>query len=819
MVRRMDKIILFIGFLFFSNFSFNQNVTGKVMDDKGEPLPFVTIKIIGQNKGTTTDFDGIYNLEVSPKGDSLVFSYISFDSKKVFTTGGELNVVLQESVSELEEVVIKYERNSETENSLVVDKKNSMEVESSIGSKEMSKKGISNAEEGLKKVAGVTFSSSKINVRGLDDRYNQVTLNSIPLPSNNSDRKNLDLSLLPRSIIGNIKVKKSYSSNQWSNLSSSQIDITTDFLKDVNSLGIRLGTSTNGYLPIQSSNLTIGRKNIKNFGFLFTFNQSLNKQSIDGITRLYNKQGNNVLDYNYVNDVSNLNISTMLVGKYRLENLTFNSISLFVNSNNLDERISDGTHFDYESQIRTWRRSPSNHLLFNQQIISNYKKENLSFNSIASYSKVSSGESNRNQLVYLYDNGYYFNNIDKIDNHNFWSQSEEDRINFSLNGSYDFNNIKPELGYSYSLTNNKFDYQQEYYDLGAVNQLYYRVDPDSPYNYIDGNAIVYTVNNPSSLVEGYTNINAFYLKNDVNIKSFDLSFGVRGEIVQKKVEFREQFSQIFVRQYYLENFEILPYLNLKYKVKEKSQFRLTSSITTIRPRFREMTPFIYTEVFAGSKIQGNPELINSKVYNADFSYENYLKHGELLSFSLFGKFINNPIERVNVATASGRLETYQNSESAYVFGGEIELKKRIDKLTIDYNVSVLFSQINISENSSSSVIVTNLNRPLQGSTPILSNLDVFYNFNDSLSLGLTYNFVGKKLYSAGILGLGDVYQSPQSFLNLLFKYSVNKFDFNLSVNNILNSKIERRQQTDIGNFITDYYSLGTNLRLGIKYNL
>ena len=190
-----------------------------------------------------------------------------------------------------------------------------------------------------------------------------------------------------------------------------------------------------------------------------------------------------------------------------------------------------------------------------------------------------------------------------------------------------------------------------------------------------------------------------------------------------------------------------------------------------------------------------------------------------MSFSLFGKFINNPIERVNVATASGRLETYQNSESAYVFGGEIELKKRIDKLTIDYNVSVLFSQINISENSSSSVIVTNLNRPLQGSTPILSNLDVFYNFNDSLSLGLTYNFVGKKLYSAGILGLGDVYQSPQSFLNLLFKYSVNKFDFNLSVNNILNSKIERRQQTDIGNFITDYYSLGTNLRLGIKYNL
>ena len=815
----MDKIIILFTFLLTTIIGYGQEVKGKVVDINNEPLPFVLIKVGGENRGTKTEIDGTYVLQLSSSGDNLIFTYSGYISDTIFTKGGELNVTLKqlEEVKNLGEVLIKKDRKVDSESGLIVDKKESMEVESSIGSKEMDKKNISNAEDGLKKVSGVTFSSSKLNVRGLDDRYNQVTLNTIPLPSNNADIKNLDLGILPKSIIGNMKVKKSYSSNQWSNLSSSQIDITTGFLSNVNSLNLKLGTSTNGFLPIQSSNITIGRENIKNFGFLFTFNESLNKQVIDGSTRLYNKQGNNILDYNYINNIDNLNLTSMFVGKYRFKYLTLNSITLLVNSNNSEEKTCDGTHFDYQSPIKTWRKSPSSHLLFTHQLITTYKKNKLDLNSIVSYSLVNSGESNRNQLVYLYDNGYYFNNIDKIDNHTFSSQNKENRTNITLNGSYDFKWFKPEIGYSYSLTNNQFDYQQQYYDLGNVNDIYGRVNPNNPYSYIDGNATTFTVNNPSSLVLGYTNINAFYYKNDINLKKFDIGFGVRSELVQQLVEFKDQFTPIFLRQYGLDNFEVLPYLNLKYNLSNKKQLRFTSSITTIRPRFREMTPFIYTEVFAGSKIQGNPELINSKVYNLDLSYEMYPNNGELVSFVLFGKWINNPIERINVATASGRLETYQNSESAYVFGGEFELKKKINKFTIDYNLSLLLSQINISDNGSSSVIVTNLNRPLQGSTPILSNIDLFYNVNDSLSIGLTYNLIGKKLYSVGVLGLGDVYQKQQNLLNFVCSYSVNKFDFSLSVNNILNTKVERTQQTDIGNMVVDNYNVGTNFNLGVKF--
>jgi outer membrane receptor protein involved in Fe transport len=813
----MDKIILILTFLLTVTLSFSQNVSGLVMGSDGESLPFVNIGILGESGGTTTDLDGFYDLEISPKGDTLVFSFISFKTEKIFTKGGELNVTLNSEINELEEIVVVAERKTNSEISLIVDKKNSMEVESSLGSKEMSKKGISNVEDGLKKVSGVTFTSNKINVRGLDDRYNQVTLNKVPLPSNNADRKNLDLTLLPKSVVGNIKVKKSYSSNQWSNLAGSQIDLTTGFLKDVTSLGLKLGTSTNGFLPIQSSSVELGRENINGFGFLFTFNQNLNNEIINGNTRLYNKQGNNILNYEYTNNTNNLNISSMLVGKYRIKDFTLSTVSLIVNSNRLEDKVSEGNHFDYSSPILTWRRSPSNHLLFTQQLLTKYKGEKINLNSNLSYSLINSGENNRKQLVYLYDNGYYFNNIDKIDNHTFSSENIQHTFNGNFNFSYEFKNFKPEVGYAYSYTNNKFNYNQEYYDLGLVNNLYPSIDVNNPNSYMEGNVITYNINDPSSLVNGETQINSFYYKNDFNLNKVYLGFGVRGELVNQYIGFRDQVTPIFVREYNLNNFEILPYLNLKYQPNETNQIRLNSSITTIRPRFREMTPFIYTEVFAGSKIQGNPNLTNTTVYNVDLSYEFYPKNGGLFSFTVFGKWINDPIERVNVATASGRLETYQNSQSAYVVGGEIELKKKIKKFTIDYNLCFLFSQINISDIGNSSVIVTNLNRPLQGSTPILSNLDLFYDITNDLSIGLTYNLVGSKLYSVGLLGLGDNYQSVQNFLNLVCNFSVGKFDFTLNINNILYTKFETKQQTDIGNLTIDEYQLPINFRLGLKY--
>ena len=50
-----------------------KNVTGKVMDETGEPLPGVAIVVEGSPRGVTTDIDGTFSIEVK-NTDKLTFS-------------------------------------------------------------------------------------------------------------------------------------------------------------------------------------------------------------------------------------------------------------------------------------------------------------------------------------------------------------------------------------------------------------------------------------------------------------------------------------------------------------------------------------------------------------------------------------------------------------------------------------------------------------------------------------------------------------------------------------------------------------------------
>lgn len=81
-------------------------VRGVVTDSKGLALPGVTILEKGTNSGTTTDFDGNYNIEVRNKS-TLVFSYVGFQSQEIATSGeSEINVTLVELIEDLGEVVV-----------------------------------------------------------------------------------------------------------------------------------------------------------------------------------------------------------------------------------------------------------------------------------------------------------------------------------------------------------------------------------------------------------------------------------------------------------------------------------------------------------------------------------------------------------------------------------------------------------------------------------------------------------------------------------------------------------------------------------------
>jgi len=82
-------------------------VSGVVKDANGLPLPGVTIKVKGTNKGVLTGNNGSYRIEAVDEQAVLVFSFIGYVVQEVPVAGQtQVNVVLIEESSKLNEVVV-----------------------------------------------------------------------------------------------------------------------------------------------------------------------------------------------------------------------------------------------------------------------------------------------------------------------------------------------------------------------------------------------------------------------------------------------------------------------------------------------------------------------------------------------------------------------------------------------------------------------------------------------------------------------------------------------------------------------------------------
>ena len=83
-----------------------RNVTGKVTDRSGLPLPGVTVIVKGTTKGVTTDNDGSFSLLLPIESKILVFSFVGMRTREVIVENQTIiNIVLEEETIGLEEVV------------------------------------------------------------------------------------------------------------------------------------------------------------------------------------------------------------------------------------------------------------------------------------------------------------------------------------------------------------------------------------------------------------------------------------------------------------------------------------------------------------------------------------------------------------------------------------------------------------------------------------------------------------------------------------------------------------------------------------------
>ncbi|GIJ95485.1 SusC/RagA family TonB-linked outer membrane protein [Capnocytophaga stomatis] len=82
-----------------------QEIKGTVVDNQGVPLLGATVIVKERNVGVTTDIDGKFTTKAE-NGQTLVVSYIGFQTQRVKITASTMHIVLKEDVQELDAVVV-----------------------------------------------------------------------------------------------------------------------------------------------------------------------------------------------------------------------------------------------------------------------------------------------------------------------------------------------------------------------------------------------------------------------------------------------------------------------------------------------------------------------------------------------------------------------------------------------------------------------------------------------------------------------------------------------------------------------------------------
>jgi TonB-dependent receptor len=356
------------------------------------------------------------------------------------------------------------------------------------------------------------------------------------------------------------------------------------------------------------------------------------------------------------------------------------------------------------------------------------------------------------------------------------------------------------------------------YGIDAINSGAYSLDD------ISADADSYTAHS-------LTNAGYLMLDNKFGEKS-RLVWGVRVEQFNVVLDAKIPTPQTSVDDNYV---DFLPSANYTYSLTPKINLRASYYRTLARPEFRELASTSIYDYELLALQQGNPNLKEAKIDNADIRFEFYPQAGQIISISGFYKKFHNAIESFNSDGGSSRIITYINSDKVNVYGIELEFRKSLDfiaktdflKATTFYtNLSFIKSKV---ETSNTGINLKETTRPMVGQAPYIINAGLQHSFlNDKLNFNALYNRVGRKLNVAGGVLFPAIWEAPRNVIDLQLALKVikNRGEIKFNAGDILNNRITQYYDNDLdkkynvtkGDETISSYKPGGNYSLSFSYN-
>lgn len=248
-------------------------VAGNIIDGEFvEPMAFANVLVKGTTIGTTSDFDGKYQIDLEPGNYTIVFSFVGYTTKEISDVAikaGEvtpLDVTL--GTNSLETIVITTSAKRNTETSVLNLQKKSVVVLDGLSAQSIKSTGASNLASAVKNIPGVSIEGGKyVYVRGLGDRYTKSILNGIDIPGLDPDRNTIQMDLFPTNILDNVIVLKSASAEYPADFTGGIVDIVTKDFPTKPEYTISLGTGYNPDMHFNDKFLTYTGSDTDIFGY------------------------------------------------------------------------------------------------------------------------------------------------------------------------------------------------------------------------------------------------------------------------------------------------------------------------------------------------------------------------------------------------------------------------------------------------------------------------------------------------------------------------------------------------------------------------
>ncbi len=926
--------------------------------DKNLPIPNARVFVKGTSIDARTDENGRFSVKIpSDVNISISVVHSEYSAQTVDNivvkkdSSIKTEIRLTPAAMELEEFVVLAPKVTGSIASIIAEEKNSNAITNILGSEEMSKKGDSDAASALKRVTGVTLVGGKsIYVRGLGDRYSNIEMNSMPLPSPDPTKRVVPLDIFPSGVISSMKVQKSATADIPSNFGGGYIDIRTkdkskdDYVKV--SFGLKGNSNTfkdsitqkggstdwlgidDGYRAIDSAIINSSKIVVGQRQEAFT-TRYFTKEELIQFTQDYIGDR----DYSVTNQKLPMGGSFSIEAARNFEIANKHKITTFFNykySQSHSSRYEEKYKYEMDIYTNTLFSNPTQ-FGFTQHAYSEYTQSGIfnigyNFNNLFNVkytklftlngtegTKITHGKfgSNQDEIYTFYDlqweervlnvdqisgnfdyelfsnesnfrfglesasaelsqpnnyRYYYIQDSSSIDGQPFLSNQNSNHLGINLSSidiqkafylknkfHFDFLSEEDYIDVGFNLSQKDRESKQHKYFLSYKNTTTtpvntYTDNIDTIYDtyinsdiaYDDRNLLLATLSQPKDYFDAIVDESNFYLSTFLKPnKNIELLFGARTvNVKQTTYQYKEDSTNpdfnlrrnIIRTANELSINDVYPSISVKYKLDKDNNFDFAYSKTYILPDLREASDGLYTHPYDIADVLGNPELEYTNIDNYDLKYSHYFSDTENVKFGLFYKNLDKPIEDVMMPTSSLPIYSFDNAESAILYGFEVDGRKKLDfiynKLNNYYlsgNFSYTDSDVTLRDEQLE--VYTNNHRQLQGLSQTVVNITISYEIKNR-SATLTYNKMGERIRKVGMIeqnggGLPDseypdYMEDPAATLDFVWieKYS-NGLGLKLKLGNILDEETVWFQGDK--NHITNSFKKGRKYSASLSY--